>query len=90
MVYLMKIEGNLIQIFYIISIISIISSALFLPLDQLSFAQKDDGDKDEEEDKLIVEANINLDNIDIENTKFIQLLVLLMVKKPNKIFLSLQ
>jgi len=40
-----------------------------LPSYGLSFAQKDDGDEDEEGNKLVVKANINLENIDIENTK---------------------
>jgi hypothetical protein len=78
MVNLMKIERNPIQMLYFLSIISLISSStLSLPLDQLSFAQKDDDDEDEEEedeDKLVVRANINLDNIDIENTKFIRVI----------------
>jgi hypothetical protein len=72
-----KIERNLIQMLYLVIIISLISSTLFLPLDQLSFAQKDDDDEeeeDEDEDKLVVKANINLDNIDIENTKFIRVI----------------
>ncbi len=63
--------------FIIIIIIFLVSSSiLFLPLDQLSFAQKDNDDKDEEddEDKLVVKANINLENIDLENTKFIRVI----------------
>jgi hypothetical protein len=43
------------------------------------FAQKnnDDGDKDnekEEKEKLVVQANINLKNVDMNNTKFIRLI----------------
>ena len=46
---------------------------------ELSFAQKDDDDKEDEndkdnDDKLIVKAKINLKNIDIEKTKFIRII----------------
>ena len=46
---------------------------------ELSFAQKDDDDKEDENDKdndekLIVKAKINLKNIDIEKTKFIRVI----------------
>jgi len=46
---------------------------------ELSFAQKDDDDKEDEndkdnDDKLIVKAKINLKNIDIEKTKFIRVI----------------
>ncbi len=69
---------NPIQIINFVIIISFISSSiLFLSLDQLSFAQKDDDDEDENDednDKLIVKAQINLKNIDMENTKFIRVI----------------
>jgi hypothetical protein len=39
---------------------------------ELSFAQKKD--KEEDKDKLIVKASINLKNIDMKNTKFIRLI----------------
>ena len=44
---------------------------------ELSFAQKDDDDEDEDENednKLVVNAKINLKNIDMENTKFIRVI----------------
>ena len=49
---------------------------MFLSSYGLSFAQKDDDDEDEEdeEDKLVVKAQINLENIDLENTKFIRVI----------------
>jgi hypothetical protein len=44
----------------------------------LSFAQKDDNDDenedDEEDNKLVVKAQVNLENIDLENTKFIRVI----------------
>jgi hypothetical protein len=41
----------------------------------LSFAQKDDDeDEEDEEDKLVVKAQVNLENIDLENTKFIRVI----------------
>ncbi len=71
-------KRNPIQIINFVIIISFISSSiLFLSLDQLSFAQKDDDDEDENDednDKLIVKAQINLKNIDMENTKFIRVI----------------
>ncbi len=54
------------------------SSILFLSFSQLSFAQKEDkGDndeKDEDKDKLVVRSHINLQNVDLENTKFIRVI----------------
>ena len=43
------------------------------------FAQKNDNDDDddddkEDKDKLIVKASINLENVDMENTKFIRVI----------------
>ena len=71
-------KRNPIQINNFVIIISFISSSiLFLSLDQLSFAQKEDEDEDkndEDNDKLIVKAQINLKNIDMENTKFIRVI----------------
>jgi hypothetical protein len=42
---------------------------LFLSVSQLSFAQKDD-----DNDKLVVRANINLQNVDLEKAKFIRVI----------------
>ena len=73
-------KRNPIQIINFVIIILFISSSsiLFLSLDQLSFAQKDDEDEDEEDDedndKLLVKAQINLENIDLEKTKFIRVI----------------
>jgi hypothetical protein len=71
-------KRNPIQIIHFVIIISFISSSiLFLSLDQLSFAQKDDDDEDENDEdknKLIVKAQINLKNIDMEKTKFIRVI----------------
>ncbi len=51
---------------------------LFLSFSQLSFAQKEDkGDndeKDEDKDKLVVRSHINLQNVDLEKTKFIRVI----------------
>ena len=61
---------------FVIIILYISSSILFLSLDQLSFAQKDDDEdeSDEDNDKLIVKAQINLKNVDMEKTKFIRVI----------------
>jgi hypothetical protein len=71
-------KRNPIQIINFVIIISFISSSiLFLSLDQLSFAHKDDDDEDENDEdknKLIVKAQINLKNIDMEKTKFIRVI----------------
>jgi hypothetical protein len=70
-------KRNHIQILFFLIIISLVSSSiLFLSVDHLSFAQKDDSDDEEEDedDKLVVKAQINLKNIDIENTKFIRVI----------------
>lgn len=66
----MELEKNHIIILSCIIIISFISiSILFLSLSQLSFAQKDD-----DNDKLVVRANINLQNVDLEKAKFIRVI----------------
>jgi len=65
-----ELEKNHIIILSCIIIISFISSSiLFLSLSQLSFAQKDD-----DNDKLVVRANINLQNVDLEKAKFIRVI----------------
>jgi hypothetical protein len=46
---------------------------LFLSSYGLSFAQKDDKD-DDEDNKLVVRSNINLNNVDLEKTKFIRVI----------------
>src|SRR5215208_6456188 len=65
-----------IQILCLSTVISFVSSMLFLSSSyELSFAQKDD-DKEEEPDdnKLVVRAKINLENVDLQNTKFIRVI----------------
>ena len=68
----MKIENTPFHIlFLIIIVISLVTIILFFSSYlELSFAQTDD----EEQDKLIVKARINLTNIDLENTKFIRVI----------------
>jgi hypothetical protein len=69
----MKIKKNTyIQILYISIVISFVTSILFLSLSSygLSFAQKDD----DEDDKLVVKAQVDLENVDLENTKFIRVI----------------
>ena len=67
-----------IQILCLSIIISFVTSILFLSSSyELSFAQKDDDDNDEEEqddNKLVVKAKLNLNNIDLQNTKFIRVI----------------
>jgi hypothetical protein len=67
-----------IQILCLSIVISFVTSILFLSSSyELSFAQKDDDDNDEEEqddNKLVVKAKLNLNNIDLQNTKFIRVI----------------
>src|SRR5918994_5120832 len=70
-----KIKDFRFCIFFIV--ISFVTTILLLSYYELSFAQKDDDndDDDENEDnKLVVKAQINLENIDMENTKFIRVI----------------
>ena len=73
-------ERTHIQILSFVIIISLIisSSILFLSFSQLSFAQKDDDDENNDDDeykgKLVVRSHINLNNVDLENTKFIRII----------------
>ena len=72
----MKIKKNTyIQILYLSIVISFVTSILFLSSYGLSFAkQDDDEDEEDDEDKLVVKAQINLENIDMQNTKFIRVI----------------
>src|SRR5215212_8913707 len=73
-----KLKDSRFSIFFIV--IFFVTTILLLSYYEISFAQKDNGkdeDEDEEEDdkdkdKLIVRAHINLQNIDLEKTKFIR------------------
>ena len=70
-----KLKDSRFSIFFII--ISFVTTILLLSYYEISFAQKDNGNDEEEDDKykdkLIVRAHINLQNIDLEKTKFIRL-----------------
>ena len=74
----MKIKKNTyIQILYLSIVLSFVTSILFLSFYDLSFAkQEKDEDEDDknDKDKLVVKAKVNLENIDIENTKFIRVI----------------
>ena len=66
---------------YLYILITISFAASILCISTLSyesvFAQKndkDDDDKKEDKDKLIVKVSIDLENVDIENTKFIRVI----------------
>ena len=67
-----------IQVLCLSIVISFVTSILFLSSSyELSFAQKDDDDNDKEEqdnNKLVVKAKLNLNNIDLQNTKFIRVI----------------
>jgi len=65
-----ELEKNHVIILSCIIIISFVSSSiLFLSVSQLSFAQQEDNN-----DKLVVRANINLLNVDLEKAKFIRVI----------------
>jgi hypothetical protein len=71
----MATDRGYVKFFYILAIVSFLSSTILLSFIQPSFAQKNDDDDDkEEEKKLIVEARLNLKNIDMDNTKFIRVI----------------
>ena len=54
-----------------------------------SFAQKNDKEDREDKDKLIVKASINLQNVDMKNTKFIRVIGFINCEEVNKTFLYL-
>ena len=73
----MNINKRYVRHLYLFIVISIVSSILFISSYDLSFSQKDaknKEDKDEGKDKLVVKAQINLKNIDLEKTKFIRVI----------------
>ena len=69
----MATDRGYIKSFYFFIVISFLSSMFFISFLEASFAQKDDND-DKVDDKLIVKTRINLENIDVENTKFIRVI----------------
>jgi hypothetical protein len=69
----MAADRGYIKFFYFFIVISFISSIFFISFLEASFAQKDNND-DKVDDKLIVKTRINLENIDMENTKFIRVI----------------
>ena len=72
----MKIKKEYIQILYLSLVLSFATSILLFSPYGLTFAQEDDDNEDneEDEDKLVVKTNINLNNIDLENTKFVRVI----------------
>ena len=69
----MATDRGYIKSFYFFIVISFVSSIFFISFLEASFSQKDDND-DKVDDKLIVKTSINLENIDMENTKFIRVI----------------
>lgn len=65
----MKIEINHIELLSSIIISYISSNILFLSISQLSFAEKDD-----DTNQLVVIANIDLQNVDLEKVKFLRVI----------------
>jgi hypothetical protein len=56
-------------------VIPSILGIFFVSIIGLSFAQEDENDEEEEdENKLIVRANVDLENVDLANTKFIRVI----------------
>ena len=69
------VEKGYIKCIYIFIAIVFAVSILYVSTSfESAFAQKNDKDDEEDEDKLIIKANINLKNVDIENTKFIRII----------------
>ena len=69
------VEKGYIKCIYIFIAIVFAVSILYVSTSfESAFAQKNDKDDKEDEDKLIIKANINLKNVDIENTKFIRII----------------
>jgi hypothetical protein len=72
----MKIELKASRCCIFFIVISFVTTILLLSYYELSFAQKDNGNDndeyDKDKDKLVVKAHINLQNIDLEKTKFIR------------------
>ena len=64
-------EKGYIKYLYIFIAIAFAVSILYISSFEPAFAQKNDK---EEKDKLLVEASINLKNIDIKNNKFIRVI----------------
>lgn len=75
----MKIETNHIIILSCIIISYVSSSILFLSFSKLSFAEKDD-----DTNQLVVIANINLQNVDLEKGKFIRVIGLINAEEVKK------
>ena len=68
-----------IRYLYVFIAISFATTILFISSFDLSFAQKDKEDADSEKDddgsdKLVVKTRIQINNLDLENTKFIRVI----------------
>ena len=69
------VEKGYIKCLYIFIAITFAVSILYLTSSYESvFAQKNDKEDKEDKDKLIVKVSIDLENVDIENTKFIRVI----------------
>ena len=71
------VEKGYIKCLYIFIAITFAVSILYVTSYESVFAQKNDNDDDnkkEDKDKLIVKVSIDLENVDIENTKFIRVI----------------
>jgi hypothetical protein len=73
----MATDRGYIKLFYVCITLSLVSSIFFISFIAPSYAQKDDDDDNKDnkdQDKLVVKARIDLDNIDMEKTKFIRVI----------------
>lgn len=73
-IFCIKRRHLFIAIFFMTTILSISFISSFF---ELSFAQKDkqdDDDGEKENDKLVVKTRIQINNLDLENTKFIRVI----------------
>ena len=68
------VEKGYIKCLYIFNAIAFAVSILYVSSLESAFAQKNDKEDKEDNDRLIVKANINLKNVDMKNTKFIRVI----------------
>jgi hypothetical protein len=75
MLFVMVTDRDYIKFLYVFIFISFVSSIFFITYIESSFAQRDNDEEDDKnDDKLIVQARIHLENIDLEKTKFIRVI----------------
>jgi hypothetical protein len=70
----LNIKNRCIDYLYFFITVSLVIGIIFVSSYNLSFAQEDDEKKEDNEEKLVVKTRIHIDNLELENTKFLRVI----------------